>query len=113
MPGMRLGRLADGEGIGETFADIETLAQRCRFADCAHQGEPGCALAAAIASGRLDPDRVAQRDKLAREARHTEERAAGRSGRAARNRRERAAQRGYREARRRGRAKRAPEADDE
>jgi ribosome biogenesis GTPase len=113
MPGMRLGRLADGEGIDETFADIETLAERCRFADCAHQGEPGCAVAAAIASGRLDPDRVAQRDKLAREARHTEERAAGRAGRAARNRRERAAQRRYREAQGRRRAKRATEGNDD
>lgn len=96
MPGMRLGPLADGEGIGATFADIEVLAERCRFADCWHRGEPGCAVTDAVDSGRLDRDRVAQREKLAREARRAEEGAAGSAGRAARNRRERATQRRYR-----------------
>jgi ribosome biogenesis GTPase / thiamine phosphate phosphatase len=49
------------------FADIDTLAARCRFRDCGHRGEPGCAVAEAIADGRLDPDRLVGMEKLARE----------------------------------------------
>ena len=49
------------------FADVEALAAQCRFGDCSHHGEPGCAVAAAIADGRLDPDRLAGLEKLARE----------------------------------------------
>ena len=51
--------LADGG-----FADIEALAAQCRFSDCAHQGEPGCAVRAAIAAGDLDAARVANYLKL-------------------------------------------------
>lgn len=46
------------------FDDIEALAEQCRFRDCAHQGEPGCALQAAIAAGRLAPQRLASYRKL-------------------------------------------------
>ncbi len=49
------------------FADVEDLARRCRFRDCSHRGEPGCAVAAAIADGRLPADRLEGMEKLARE----------------------------------------------
>ena len=53
-PGMRELALWDAEaGLEQSFADIEALAARCRFSDCAHNGEPGCAVAAAIADGDL------------------------------------------------------------
>ena len=66
-PGLRtLGLTADVE-IGMGFPDIEALAQRCRFADCAHESEPGCAVEDAIATGELDPRRLESFRKLARE----------------------------------------------
>jgi len=65
MPGMRELALIDaGDGIAELFDDVEALAAACRFRDCAHQGEPGCAIAAAIATGRLDAARFARWQKL-------------------------------------------------
>jgi ribosome biogenesis GTPase / thiamine phosphate phosphatase len=54
-------------GITETFADIEELAQECRFSDCRHEGEPGCAVRAAVESGTIDEARVENRKKLERE----------------------------------------------
>ena len=67
-PGMRELQLADCEqGIEETFADIHELARQCRFNDCAHQGEPGCAVQKAIAEGVLDERRLASYLKLSRE----------------------------------------------
>ncbi len=54
-------------GISETFADIEELARECRFGDCRHESEPGCAVRAAIDSGTLDEARVENRKKLERE----------------------------------------------
>lgn len=54
-------------GISETFADIEELARECRFRDCRHEGEPGCAVRAAIENGSLDEARVENRKKLERE----------------------------------------------
>jgi ribosome biogenesis GTPase len=67
-PGLRLPRLWEqAAGLRSVFADVETLAARCRFRDCRHQGEPGCAVAAAIADGRLDPDRLVGMERLARE----------------------------------------------
>lgn len=73
-PGLRELQLVDvAAGLDEVFADIAALARACRFADCRHDGEPGCAVAAAIASGRLDPARlVRQRKLLAEEARNRE-----------------------------------------
>ncbi len=47
-PGMRELQLIDDEGIGATFPDIEELAQNCRYRDCRHSGEPGCAIEAAV-----------------------------------------------------------------
>ncbi len=54
-------------GITETFADIEELARECRFRDCRHENEPGCAVRAAMDSGTLDAGRVENRKKLERE----------------------------------------------
>jgi ribosome biogenesis GTPase len=67
-PGMRELQLADaGEGIAEVFADIAELAAGCRFADCRHESEPGCAVQAAIASGELEAERFQRFRKLQRE----------------------------------------------
>ena len=51
-------------GIADTFEDIEALTARCRFADCRHEGEPGCAVAEAIEAGGLDPARLQRWRKL-------------------------------------------------
>ena len=53
-PGMReFGMWQADEGLRETYADIEGLAEQCRFRDCGHQGEPGCAVADGVDSDRL------------------------------------------------------------
>ena len=70
-PGMRELQLADAaDGIEDVFADIVALAGQCRFADCAHDSEPGCAVQAALEDGTLDPARYARYQKLAREDAH-------------------------------------------
>ena len=67
-PGMRELGLADvSEGLSATFADIGELADKCRFADCAHESEPGCAVQAAIEDGSLDERRLRNWRKLERE----------------------------------------------
>ncbi|MGH2513063.1 MAG: ribosome small subunit-dependent GTPase A [Candidatus Limnocylindrales bacterium] len=71
-PGMRELALWDGDGIGESFAELDELAAGCRFGDCSHGAEPGCAVQAAIANGTLSADRLESRLKLEREARHHE-----------------------------------------
>lgn len=74
-PGMRELQLwSDGQGVSETFQDIEDLTTRCRFGDCHHQTEPGCAVRAAIEDGSLDPERYQNYLKLQRELRHFEAR---------------------------------------
>ena len=80
-PGMRAVRLADvAGGVAEVFADIEDLVAACRFSDCAHDVEPGCAVLAAIAAGDLEADRVRRwRKLLAEDARNTESIAQARS----------------------------------
>ena len=55
-PGMRELKLTGEENL-DLFADIETLAADCRFADCSHGNEPGCAIQAALSSGELSPQR--------------------------------------------------------
>jgi len=77
-PGMReLGLWAVDSGLDEVFADIEALAACCRFRDCAHQREPGCAILAALEDGTLEASRYASYTKLAREAaRHADRQAA-------------------------------------
>lgn len=69
-PGIRELRLSDAaEGIEAVFADVTDLARACRFTDCAHETEPGCAVTAAIAAGTLDPGRLERWRKLAGEDR--------------------------------------------
>ena len=63
-PGMRELKPTGEEDIADSFADIEALAERCRFRDCRHAGEPGCAVRAAIDAGELDPARFANYLKL-------------------------------------------------
>lgn len=70
-PGMRALRLADAQdGIEAVFGDIEELSLQCRFSDCAHETEPGCAVQAAIEAGTLSADRLLRWDKLRREDAH-------------------------------------------
>ena len=67
-PGLRGVGLIDAEqGLARTFADVEDLAARCRFGDCAHTGEPGCAVAAAVADGTLAQRRFESWQHLQRE----------------------------------------------
>jgi ribosome biogenesis GTPase len=97
-PGLRAVSLwLSGDGIERAFADVFELMEHCRFRDCKHDQEPGCAVRAAIEEGRLDPDRFANLERIvAEEAAVEEEQRA----------KERAADR-----RRGGRP--APEADEE
>ncbi|MGR5238928.1 ribosome small subunit-dependent GTPase A [Vibrio alfacsensis] len=70
-PGMRELQLADCEsGVSETFADVEALAQGCRFSDCQHHTEPGCAVQNAINDGSLEMRRLTNYQKLLREQAH-------------------------------------------
>ena len=67
-PGMReLQVWGDEAGLKQAFDDIDELATKCRFRDCGHQSEPGCAVQAAIRDGSLDPERLASFLKLKRE----------------------------------------------
>jgi ribosome biogenesis GTPase len=67
-PGLRELQLWDSEGgVAQTFADIDALAARCRFGDCRHEEEPGCAVQAALKAGTLDAARLENRRKLLRE----------------------------------------------
>jgi ribosome biogenesis GTPase len=67
-PGMReLHVWADEEVLGTTFEDVEALAAECRFRDCRHQSEPGCAIKAAIEDGTLSPERFRNYLRLQRE----------------------------------------------
>ena len=64
-PGMRELQLWDGaDSMGSAFGDIEELAADCRFRDCRHAGEPGCAVAVAVEEGRLSPIRLESFHKL-------------------------------------------------
>jgi ribosome biogenesis GTPase len=68
-PGMRELKVLDLDvGLGLAFPDIEELAEECRFRDCSHSAEPGCAVLEAAAEGRLDPGRLASFRKLQAEA---------------------------------------------
>ncbi len=73
-PGVRSPGLASAAGVDETFTDIDELAQSCRFRDCRHEGEPGCAVTAAIESGELDAARLKHMRKLEREGLSAQER---------------------------------------
>ena len=64
-PGMReLGMWDSGDGIDTAFADIEELSRACRYTDCTHTAEPGCAVLCALADGTLDAARLASYRKL-------------------------------------------------
>lgn len=89
-PGLKLPRMAAeaGAGLATAFDDLGALATGCRYADCRHDGEPGCAVAAAIEDGALDPARLDALRRLEREERWARERAdpEGRAARRARRR---------------------------
>ncbi len=68
-PGLRaLGLTGSEEGIASAFPEIDSLASSCRFRDCAHTDEPGCAVLVAVESGELASERLASYRKLIREA---------------------------------------------
>ena len=70
-PGMReLGLWDVGESLEAVFDDVAALAASCRFADCGHDTEPGCAVIAAARAGTLDRERLESWRKLQRERRH-------------------------------------------
>ncbi len=73
-PGIRELQLSDAaDGIEAVFSDVTDLLGQCRFSDCTHETEPGCAIQGAIAAGALDPERLARWRKLAREDRFNSE----------------------------------------
>ena len=70
-PGLRGLQLWDAEeGLERAFAEVEALLPYCRFTDCAHRTEPGCAVLAALAEGTLEPRRWESYQKLQRELHH-------------------------------------------
>jgi ribosome biogenesis GTPase / thiamine phosphate phosphatase len=74
-PGMREIQLwADEDALSVAFDDVESLTAGCRFNDCQHQTEPGCAILAALEDGSLDPGRWENYIKLQKELRHLERR---------------------------------------
>jgi ribosome biogenesis GTPase len=78
-PGMRELQLWNAdEGIGNAFSDIDELVAQCRFADCAHEREPGCAVRSALYDGELDRERYESWRKLQRELEHLRVRQDGR-----------------------------------
>lgn len=79
-PGLRSVGLADAGGVDLAFADVAGLAEDCRFADCGHDGEPGCAVEAAVASGELTLARLEDWRRLVAEGRRQELRRDARPG---------------------------------
>ena len=72
-PGIRAIEVAGADdGVASAFDDITDLALSCRFSDCLHDGEPGCAVRAALDDGRLSADRLSSLRKLERELAHAE-----------------------------------------
>jgi ribosome biogenesis GTPase len=79
---MRELQLVDvGDALDEVFQEVAALAGKCRFSDCAHDAEPGCAVQAAIAGGTLDPERLRRYRKLQLEDRRNSESIAERRSR--------------------------------
>jgi ribosome biogenesis GTPase / thiamine phosphate phosphatase len=71
-PGLRELQLWDGEeGLGSVFKDIELLAANCRFRDCSHENEPGCAVKEAVSAGALDSSRFESYRNLRQESAYT------------------------------------------
>lgn len=76
-PGMRsVGMWEADEGLEQTFADLDAIAADCRFSDCSHDSEPGCAIRAAVTAGLVSTERLASRRKLERELAALEQRRA-------------------------------------
>ncbi len=81
-PGMRELQLVDvADALDDVFAEVAALARQCRFSDCAHEAEPGCAVQAAIADGTLDAERLRRYRKLLSEDRRNSETLAERRSR--------------------------------
>lgn len=81
-PGMRELQLIDVQsGLDDVFAEIASYAKQCRFVDCSHESEPGCAVRAAIDDGDIDMQRVQRWRKLVREDAHNRESIAERRAR--------------------------------
>lgn len=96
-PGIReVGIFAEADAVAETFPDIEALTEQCRFGDCAHRTEPGCAVIAAVADGSLDPARLSNWRAMEGEVASAELR----SDRGLSNRQARAQAKAYRESQR-------------
>jgi len=95
-PGIRELKLWDAGGLHGAFEDLSELAARCRFADCRHEGEPGCAVAEALQRGDVDEARLESFRKLQREAEAHEARKGGPAAREQRKRREKEASRAMR-----------------
>lgn len=73
-PGMReLGMWDVSDGLGSAFSDVEQFLGSCRFSDCRHETEPGCAILAALQSGELSPDRWKHYLRLKNEARYSDD----------------------------------------
>ena len=82
-PGLReLGLWGAERGVEAAFADIDDLAEGCRFADCRHESEPGCAVRAAVDAGELEPERLDSLRDLRRELAALERRSDARAQRA-------------------------------
>jgi ribosome biogenesis GTPase len=72
-PGMReLGMLGFGLGLDESYVDINAIAERCRFADCTHTTEKGCAVLSSVAKGELTAERFQSYLKLMKESKYYE-----------------------------------------
>lgn len=67
-PGMRELQIVDEDGLGAVFEDIAAFSVRCRFKNCSHGSEPGCAVQQAVASGEIEAERLEHYHKLQREA---------------------------------------------
>jgi ribosome biogenesis GTPase len=79
---MRELQLVDvGDALDDVFSEVAALAGKCRFTDCAHESEPGCAVQAAIEEGELDADRLRRYRKLQLEDRRNSESIAERRSR--------------------------------
>jgi len=85
-PGMReLGMWDVTTGLDETFADIEAYLGQCRFSDCAHESEPGCAIRAAVESGHISRERFKRYQRLKTESQYAQNKAAAMRLKQARN----------------------------
>ena len=73
-PGMREFQLWDAAGLDGAFEEIGLLAESCRFRDCTHQSEPGCAVKRSIADGVMEPERLSSFQKLKRELEYNDRR---------------------------------------